>query len=125
MLEIIPSFSEVAVNQKANTQHIRTYSPMTKEALELMGLEIAAARKARKWSEGKLAEHAGVSRGTVRRIEKGHPKAEVGLVFEMASLVGVSLFGDKRRERLTSAREKAPLLPKRIHDTTPVMNDDF
>lgn len=113
------------MSHKASTQHIRTYSPMTREALELIGLEIAAARKARKWSEDKLAEHAGVSRGTVRRIEKGHPKAEVGLVFEMASLVGVTLFGDKRRERLASAREKAPLLPKRIHGRTPMVNDDF
>jgi transcriptional regulator with XRE-family HTH domain len=90
-----------------------------------MGLEIAAARKARKWSEDKLAERAGVSRGTVRRIEQGLPKTEVGVVFEIASLLAIPLFGDKRRERLASAREKAPLLPKRIHDITPEVNDDF
>jgi transcriptional regulator with XRE-family HTH domain len=111
--------------RKPSTQHIRTYSPMAREALELMGLEIAAARKARKWSEDKLAERAGVSRGTVRRIEQGLPKTEVGVVFEIASLLAIPLFGDKRRERLASAREKAPLLPKRIHDITPEVNDDF
>lgn len=104
---------------------IRTYSAMTREALELMGLEISAARKARKWSESKLAEHAGISRSTVQRIEKGSPKAEIGIVFELAALLGITLFGDERRARLAIAREKAPLLPLRIRDAQTSVNDDF
>lgn len=105
--------------------HVRTYLPATREALELMGLEIAAARKARKWSETTLAERAGISRSSVQRIEKGSPKAEVGMVFELASLLGIPLFGNDRRARLVSAREKAPLLPQRIRTGKPKVSDEF
>lgn len=105
--------------------YIRTYSPMAQEAVTLLGLEIAAARKERRWSQTELAERAGVSRSMVQRVEKGSLKSEIGVVFEMASLLKINLFGDQRRQRLASAHEKAPLIPQRIKQSPGTVDDNF
>ena len=104
---------------------IRTYSKATQEAIKLLGLEIAAARKDRQWTQEALAERAGVSRRMVQRVEKGNLKTEIGAVFELATLLKINLFGDERRDRLASAMEKAPLLPQRIREPNKDVNDDF
>lgn len=70
----------------------RTYSRVTREALALMGGQIRLGRKQRRMSEADLSERIGIARSTVQLIEKGHPKVEIGLVFEAAILVGVPLF---------------------------------
>lgn len=70
----------------------RTYSRVTREALALMGCQIRLGRKQRRMSEADLSERIGIARSTVQLIEKGHPKVEIGLVFEAAILVGVPLF---------------------------------
>lgn len=76
----------------AKTAITRAYSPTTKEALALMGSMIQVARKERRQTASDLAERAGISRGMLNRIENGDPKCEVGMVFELAVLVGVPLF---------------------------------
>lgn len=66
----------------------RTYSRHTREAVTLLGRLIRLARKERRLSAAELAERAGISRGTLQRIEKGDPKVEIGIMFEAATLVG-------------------------------------
>ena len=70
----------------------RVYSKYAQEAALLLGQRIKLARKKRKWSEMNLAERAGISRATLQKIEAGNMTPAIGLVFEVASLVGVSLF---------------------------------
>ncbi|WP_462325970.1 helix-turn-helix transcriptional regulator [Desulfoplanes sp.] len=106
----------------------RTYSRYTQEAGELFGNLIRLGRKKRKMTQAELAERAGISLGTMRKIEQGDLKCEVGLVFEVAILVGVRLFeDDKLSLNLLAERveDKLALLPKRINKQTTEVHDDF
>lgn len=68
---------------------IRTYSRYSTEAALLLGRLIRLGRKERKMTVQEIAERAGISRGTVQRIEAGNLKCEIGLIFEVATIVGV------------------------------------
>lgn len=106
----------------------RTYSKYAREALSLLGKQIRLGRKQRRWSEHELAERAGVARATLQKIEKGDPGCAIGLVFEVAALVGVTLFEAdlpglaRQHERLD---DKLALLPKSVRPGTTVVVDEF
>ncbi len=106
----------------------RTYSRYTAEALRLLGRQIRLGRKQRRWSESELAERAGVARATLQKIEKGDPSGTIGLVFEVAALVGVRLF-DADLAGLARHRADADalltLLPKHTHAPRQAPDDDF
>ena len=106
----------------------RTYSRLAREALALLGKEIRLARKNRHMTERDLAERAGIARSTLQLIEKGDPKVEIGLVFEVASLAGAPLF-DAGQEGLGSRIErvddKLALLPRSIRFRSKAVKDDF
>ncbi len=75
-----------------------------------------------------LADRAGISRGLLQRIEKGNLKCQIGAVFEVASLVGLKLFDADELsliERIRQADDKIALLPKHIHPSNKVVDDDF
>lgn len=106
----------------------RTYSRQTREALALLGKLIRASRKERQLTAEELSERAGISRSTLQRIEKGHPKVEIGTVFECAAIIGVSLFDSepgRLSERLAQTEGKLALLPKHTHKRTKAAKDDF
>jgi len=106
----------------------RTYSKYAKEAVFLLGQHIKLGRKKRKWSEQNLAARAGISRATLQKIEAGEMSPSIGLVFEVAALVGVPLFEQDSRALATSielTQSKIALLPKRIRDKTKAVDDDF
>lgn len=108
----------------------RTYSRYTREAIGLLASMIQLARKEHKMSESELAERAGISRGMLRRIEKADPKCELGVVFEVASLLGIRLFDDGAdASKLAGYRKQADdrlsLMPQRIRKTSKETFDDF
>lgn len=106
----------------------RAYSKYAKEAVLLLGQHIKLGRKKRKWSEQSLAVRAGISRATLQKIEAGEMTPSIGLVFEVAALVGVPLFEQDSRALATSIelkQSKIALLPKRIRNKTTVVDDDF
>ncbi|OOG24354.1 transcriptional regulator [Thioalkalivibrio denitrificans] len=106
----------------------RTYSKYSREALSLLGKQIRMGRKQRRWSEHALAERAGIARATLQKIEKGDPGCAIGLVFEVAALVGVPLFEadmaglPRQHERLD---DKLALLPKAVRPAATAVDDDF
>lgn len=107
----------------------RSYSRVTIEAALLMGLYIQLARKERGWSEEDLADRAGISRITLRKIEKGELNISLGFAFEVATIVGVKLF-DPGPSRFAigseQLKDKIALLPKRVRaPKKEVVNDDF
>ena len=75
-----------------NKAKSRTYSRYTINAVTLLGKQIKLARKTRKITEVDLADRANISPTTLKKIEKGDLKCEIGIVFEIAALVGVALF---------------------------------
>ncbi len=106
----------------------RVYSPDAREAAALLGEHIQRGRKQRQWSEGNLAERAGISRATLQKIQNGEMGCTIGLVFEVAVLVGVPLF-DSGKQPLALQREqvrdKIALLPQRMKTKDKVVKDDF
>jgi DNA-binding XRE family transcriptional regulator len=109
-------------------QSTRIYSRYSREALGLLGSLLRAARIERKWGTQALAERAGISRDMLHRIEKGDPRCEIGVAFELAAILGVPLFEPgigalQSRRRETEAR--LALLPKAIHAPRVEVKDDF
>ncbi len=107
---------------------LRAYSKYAKDAVFLLGQHIKLAHKQRKWSEMNLTERAGISRTTLQKIEAGEMTPGIGLVFAVASLVGVSLFELDDQRLATSidvTQAKIALHPKRIRVQTKVADDDF
>ena len=106
----------------------RTYSRYTREAGVLMGKQVRLGRKQRRWTEFELAERAGIARATLQKIEKGDLSVAIGLVFEVAALVGVRLF-DQEASSLSShiARtdDKLAVLPGSIRKPGKAVDDDF
>ncbi len=106
----------------------RSYSRVTREALTMLGKLIRVGRAERRLTAQELADRAGISRTTLSSIEKGTPGPEIGIVFEVASLVGVRLFDyDERTLQMHNARldEKLSLLPKSVRHTMKEVDDDF
>lgn len=106
----------------------RTYSAYSSDAMHLLGATIRAERKTKRMSELELAERAGVARSVIQRVEQGDMTCGVGIVFEVAHIVGIQLF-DAGPSRLASqikqVEDKLTLLPKTIHKKKKVIKDDF
>lgn len=106
----------------------RIYSPYCRDAAMLLGQLIQSARKEKKMTAAEMAERAGISRGTLYKIEHGNLKCELGIVFEVAAIAGISLFEmspsgvSLERHRTQS---KLNLLPKRIHKASEDFDDNF
>ncbi len=106
----------------------RTYSKYAQEASILMGEQIKLGRKQRKWTEKNLADRAGISRATLQKIEKGEMSCAIGLVFEVASLVGINLFEQDKlslSKNIEKTRDHIALLPQRIKAKKKAVDDDF
>ncbi len=106
----------------------RAYSRITREASILLGKSIKLGRQKRKLTTSDLADRAGISRTTLHKIESGDLTCEIGLVFEVATLVGVKLF-DAENSSLTGQIDrvdsKIALLPKYVRKSKMVVDDDF
>ena len=106
----------------------RTYSRYCRDATSLLGGLIRAARKERRQTAQELADRAGISRGLLQRVENGDLKCEVGVVFELAAIVGVKLFDADSTVLANYVRQtedKLVLMPKSVRQTTKVLDDDF
>ncbi len=75
-----------------------------------------------------LAERARISRDMLYRVEKGDPRCEIGVVFQLATIVGVTLFEpdltalQRLNYRIT---DRLSLLPKSVRKTEDEVFDDF
>ncbi len=106
----------------------RAYTKYAQEAVLLLGKQIKLCRKQKTWSEQNLADRMGISRTTLKKIERGEMGSSIGLVFEAAALVGVNLFEQDRVPMTISIDQtdnKIALLPKRVVSETKVVDDDF
>jgi ribosome-binding protein aMBF1 (putative translation factor) len=111
----------------AKSMSVRTYSPVTLDALRVMAGLIRLYRSERGLSVQNLADRLGVSRGLVQRIEAGNPKCEIGVVFEVATLLGIQLFSPSTplADVADHIGAKIAVLPKAIHRIAPEVNNDF
>jgi len=94
----------------------------------VLGLRIAAARRERRWTAVELADRAGVSLNTLRNVERGAPTVAVGVVFELATLLGIELFGadsTQLPDLVSRHQDRLALLPARVRTPHEPVDDDF
>lgn len=106
----------------------RSYSRYSQEATRLLGMMIRVARIKRQMTLEELAERAGVSRGLVSRAEAGDLGCAIGTVFELATIVGVTLFSADQRglaQHIADEQRTLALLPRAVHHSDKAVNDDF
>ncbi|MHB1089838.1 MAG: helix-turn-helix transcriptional regulator [Ilumatobacteraceae bacterium] len=105
-----------------------TWSRPASEAAQVLGLEVARARRERRWTATELAERAGITAVTLRKVERGDPTVSLGTVFEVATLVGVRLFGVERSalaDLVERGRDRLALLPVSVREPAGSIHDDF
>ena len=103
-------------------------STHSRQSLKVLAAMIVAARKERIMSQKELAQRLGVSRLTVRAIERGSPTVAIGTVFEAAVTLGIPLLAKDNQEldRLaTSIAAISRVLPERARRKRRDVNDDF
>ncbi|WP_026172954.1 helix-turn-helix transcriptional regulator [Asticcacaulis benevestitus] len=107
---------------------VRAYSRYSQDAVALLGQMIRETRLERKLTAAQMAERAGISRGLIQRIEQGDPGCTIGVVFEVAAILGVKLFDADPHALATrkAAQERiVALLPKKVRSSTRAVKDDF
>ena len=103
-------------------------SPLTQEALRLLGASVKTHRLRRRWSIDELARRVGVSHPTIIKIERADPTVAIGTVIEAATLVGVPLFDADpvvRARHEQGLKTELFLLPKAGRKSAVKANDDF
>jgi transcriptional regulator with XRE-family HTH domain len=106
---------------------VHTFSPQTVEAAQLLGARIQLARRERRWTLQELADRAGVTAVTMRKVERGDPSVRLGVAFEAAVLTGVALFDpDPSRRGLEAGRveDRLAVLPRLVRRPGEI-DDDF
>ena len=106
----------------------RALSSSVQLTTHLLGKLIRTGRIERKMSTTELAERAGISRDMLYRVEKGDPRCEIGVVFELAVIVGVTLFEpdvSRLRGLDRQVSDRLSLLPKSIRKPEEDVYDDF
>lgn len=81
-------------------------------------------------SQAELAERAGISRTTAQAALRGKPQVAMGVMFEVAAVLGVPLFnmesGDPRLADYRSLLQaRLALLPKHVHPPKAGIDDEF
>lgn len=112
----------------ARSAPVRTYSRYSLQALKLLGGLLRAARIERRLRTRALAERAGISRDMLYRIEKGDPRCGIGVVFELAAILGVPLFEpglDALTQRSREVQDRLVLLPRAVHSGRDEVKEDF
>lgn len=103
-------------------------SAPTRDALAILGSQIAMARRARRWKATELAERAGISVTTLRKLERGEGTVAIGVAFEIATLLDLSLFGvpaGSLGELRAREMDRLALLPHRVYDKAEAPDDNF
>ncbi len=110
------------------TEMARNYLTATAKAVEVLSTQLASARRSQHRTSQEVAERAGITRTTLRRIERGDPDVAIGLYFEVATILSVPLFGAEGKDLADLAargQRELALLPKRIRTRTTPVDDDF
>ncbi len=106
----------------------KAHSRICNKAASLLAAMICINRRRKRLTQQQLADHVGVSRATIQKIERGDMRTSIGHVFEVAVRSGVRLF-DMDDSNLTRPDrhfvEKLALLPRRVRVHTVELDDDF
>lgn len=103
-------------------------SAYTSTAIKTLGSLINVARRQQGMPQAELAERLGVTRQTVRAIEKGSHKVAIGTVYEAAHILSIPLMtldkGNLPQWQAALANFDS-LLPERVTTKHNEIDDDF
>lgn len=103
-------------------------SQAAREAASILGKMIRAKRIKRRMTAAQLAERAGITRSTLRGIERGETGTAIGTVFEVATIAGIHLFGQSAEALAMHNRrleEELALLPRSARIPESMLNNNF
>ena len=106
----------------------QTLSPMTRDAVTVVGQLVASERRRQRRTAADLAERAGISRDTLHRVERGDPAVAIGTALELLTLLRVPLFAtdaDGLAKQVATGRQMLALLSDRVRPDTRKPDDDF
>ena len=75
---------------KRNHESMPGHAPIGLEEAFILASNVERRRKAQKLTKQKFALMAGISRPTLDKIEKGHPKAQLEAISKIASALGAT-----------------------------------
>jgi transcriptional regulator with XRE-family HTH domain len=108
----------MATMAKVSAMPRRSFVPMPSvgRALTELGLNIRLARQRRQLSAQLVAERSGLSRPTLRAVERGDPRVTLGAVATVLNTLGLAddLAVVARNDELGRKLEDAKLLTKRV-----------
>ena len=99
------------------TTATNTLPRAARQALVKLGEDIAVAHKKRRISTVSMAERAFISRGTLYKVERGHPSVSMGVYATVLAVLGlVDRLGDvaDRRDDQLGLDIDEDRLPKKI-----------
>lgn len=101
--------------------------PQAAEAVRLLGEMISVRRRELGSTAAEVADRVGITRDTLRRIERGDPGVAIGTVFTAAVLLGVPLWDTVHRRDLEGMHHDlsrvSALLPAQVRRGR--VDDDF
>ncbi|WP_157497724.1 helix-turn-helix transcriptional regulator [Gilvimarinus chinensis] len=99
-------------NTMAEKKYLASLSEEARNSLEILGENIAIARKARGWSQKEAAERFQMSKTTLVAVEKGDPKSSIGSYLAaldiMNLLDGLDSIAASHRDPITRAAKISP-----------------
>ena len=104
----------------------RNYARYTLVAL--LGSLVRLERIGKRMTAQDFADRLGIDRSTLKRLEEGDPKVELGLAFEACALLGLPLFEEDLRGitmRADEVGKRVALLPKKVRAARVSVDNDF
>lgn len=94
-------------------------TPEATDAVRTLGAQIRARRAALSMTAEELAARASVSARTVSLVEQGRASVSIGNVFNIATVIGVPLFGTADGKTLALIADGAQARTSSIHRVHP------
>lgn len=105
-----------------------SYLPQTVDAVRVLGLQIAQARRERHMTAHEICERSQISAVTLRNVERGSLTVAIGIYFEVAILVGIDLYEVEPNALpalVARGQDRLNLLPSRVRESKGRVPDDF
>lgn len=106
----------------------QNYARYTLAAVGLLGSLVRLERTNKRMTAQDFADRLGIDRSTLKRLEEGDPKVELGLAFEACAMLAIPLFDEDLRGvtvRADEASKRVALLPKKVRARQVSVDNDF
>ena len=104
-----------------------TLCPKNQLRLQELGERLRLARQRRQWTQRELAAKAGISEGTLKKIEAGNPRVPVGFWLQLMDLFAIAdeleQLALPENDRIGTAMDDRPLRQRVRARTAPIEFD--